>query len=178
MAESITLARPYAQAVFALAQQGKSLPQWSGVLGTLAAAVSTPGVAALIGNPKITSQQLIDVLSDILGDKASAEVKNFLRLLAEYGRMRLLPDVAALYEAYRAEAENTIEAEVISAFKTTKAQETEVAEMLKKRLGRDVTIKTRVDKSLVGGMIVRAGDLVIDGSVKGQLDRMATSLRR
>lgn len=178
MSEATTMARPYAQAVFELANEGKALKEWSELLAIYSSAVNDPQVAKLIGNPSVSEEQLSALLMDMAGDKGSKELENFLKLLISNARLIFMPEIVALYEKYRAETENTVEAEVVSAFKTTKAQQTQIASALKKRLGRNVTLNCSTDKSLIGGLVIRAGDTVIDGSVKGQLERMSTSLLR
>ena len=117
---------------------------------------------------------LISVCADEIDDQG----RNYIKLLAQIRRLVLLPDITALYEYYRAEAEGKIEAEVISAKDITEQQMGNIAQALKKRLGREVSISARTDSSLLGGAIIRAGDLVIDGSVRGKLNKLATALSR
>lgn len=178
MAEKTTIARPYAQAVFDLAQQRKELPRWSDMLQLAAAVAADPRVSALVGSPRVTDEQLTKLFLDICGDKLSSEAQNLIRLLVENGRLDVLTEIAALYETYRAEAERTVEAKVISAFPVDEAQKKQIITMLKKRLGREVSLSCETDKSLLGGAIIRAGDLVIDGSVTGQLAKLEVALAR
>lgn len=178
MAEKTTIARPYAQAVFELAQQDKQLPRWSEVLQLAAVVVSDARVASLIGNPRVSNTQLAELIIGVGGDKFDKDAQNFVRLLVENDRLEVLPEIAVLYEHYRAEAERTVEAHVTSAFPVDEAQKQQVAAMLKKRLGREVTVSADVDPDLVGGAIIRAGDLVIDGTVLGQLAKLEVALAR
>lgn len=176
MAETSTLARPYAQAVFQIAKAQQALPKWSDTLALLSAVVSNNHVQAAIGNPRLTKPALSTLVLDVVGSKLDESAKNFVRLLVDNGRLRLVPDIAEQYDALRAEAESTMTAEVISAFALTPDQTKQIAVALKKRLGRDVTVTSRIDDGLLGGAIIRAGDLVIDGSAIGQLHKLASAL--
>ncbi len=179
MADNSTLARPYARAVFDLAQSESNLAKWSDVLDLLVMIVSDTAMAAAIGNPGIAKEKLSDAVISIgseVFDKFDKKAQNLVKLLAENNRLILLPAMAELYAAYRAEAEATIKAEVTAAVKLTQEQQQKLAAALKKRLGRDVEISCSLDQSLLGGAIIRAGDLVIDGSVSGQLDKLANAL--
>jgi F-type H+-transporting ATPase subunit delta len=178
MAEKTTIARPYAQAMFESAKEKGTMDQVAEALQIAAATVSDPALAAMIGNPDVADEKIIELLTDLCGDRASNEVANFFKLLAEYDRLTILPEIADLYEGYRAEEESTVEAEVISATKLKAAQRDSIAEGLKKRLGREVTLHCKVDKSLIGGAIIRAGDLVIDGSITSQLNKLGHALSR
>jgi len=176
MAELVTLARPYAQAVYKMAIENKALPHWSETLEKLLQVVSNESIAALIHNTKVSRQELTDVITDVCGDEVDQEGKNLIALLIENGRIELIPEIVAVYEHLRAEAESTIEAEVRTAFPIAADQEQKIAQALKARLGCEVTIKSIVDKSIVGGAIIRAGDLVIDGSVTGKLAKLGHAL--
>jgi F-type H+-transporting ATPase subunit delta len=178
MAEKTTIARPYAQAIFELAQRHKALPRWSEMLQLAAAVAADARVGALVGNPRVTKEELAKLFLGICGDKLNPEAQNLIRLLVENDRMDVLTEIAALYETYRADAERTVEAQVISAFPVDDSQQQQIAAMLKKRLGREVTLSCKTDKSLLGGAIIRAGDLVIDGSVTGQLAKLQVALVR
>ena len=178
MAEKNTIARPYAQAVFNIARAAKALPRWSEMLRLAAAVAADPRVSALVGNPRVTKDELAKLFLSICGDKLSNEGQNLIRVLVDNGRLDVLTEIAALYETYRADAERTVEAQVISAFPVDTAQQQQIVAMLKKRLGRDVTLSCETDKSLLGGAIIRAGDLVIDGSVIGQLAKLQVALAR
>lgn len=178
MAEKTTIARPYAQAMFDSAKEKGNMVKVAEALQIAAAAVSDPALAAMIGNPDVADDKIIALLTDLCGDRASNEVENFFKLLAEYDRLVILPEIADLFERYRAEEEKTVEAEVVSAAELSNAQKSNIAKGLKKRLGRDVTLECKVDESLIGGAIIRAGDLVIDGSITSQLSKLGHALSR
>ena len=176
MAEKSTIARPYAQAAFSMAETQGALKKWSDMLQLIAAIASDDAMQGLIGNPSIDSKKLVDTCVGICGDGLDQYGQNFVRVLAENKRLDVMPEIADLYELKRAEAESTIEAEVTSATPMSEAQQAQLVAALKKRLGREVTLVTRTDDSIIGGAIVRAGDLVIDASVTGQLEKLANTL--
>jgi F-type H+-transporting ATPase subunit delta len=176
MAEAITIARPYANAAFALAQDNNELKAWSDFLAILAQAVSEPEVQSIITSPAITDEQVITLLTDVAGESKTKDGHNFLALLAENKRLQLLTYIAELYEELREEAEQTMTADVTSARELTPEQEAKISAALKTRLGRDVTLNTTIDESLLGGAIIRAGDLIIDGSALGKLNRLANAI--
>ncbi|KGM07809.1 ATP synthase delta chain [Methylophaga thiooxydans] len=176
MAEAITIARPYASAVFAIAQEKGELKAWSDLLMVLAQCVEQPEMQSIITSPAVSDEQAVSVLADIAGDLMTADAKNFLLLLAENNRLLSLSDVTVLFEELRAEAEKSMTAEVISARELTAEQAANISAALKQRLGRDVTLNTSIDESLLGGAIIRAGDLVIDGSALGKLNRLANAI--
>ena len=178
MTERITLARPYAEAVFRLARERKTLKAWSEMLQLAAAVAADPQVAALIDNPRVAREHFVAFFLDMCGKRLDKDAANFIRLLSENHRLVLLPEIAALYELLRAQAEGRVEAEVISASEVSAAQLKDIAAALKKRLGRDIDLSTRIDPALIGGIVIRAGDLVIDGSVQGKLRALATHLNR
>ena len=176
MAEAITIARPYAQAVFAIAQEKGELKAWSDLLAIFAQCVTEPQMQSIITNPEVSDEQVISVLADIAGDAMNQDARNFLALLAENNRLLLLADIAELFETLRADAEKSATADVISARALTAEQQKNIATALSKRLGKEVTLNTSVDETLLGGAIIRAGDLVIDGSALGKLNRLANAI--
>lgn len=176
MAENITIARPYAQAIFSTAQEQGDLSGWSDMVQFAAAVVSDPEMAALIDSPRFDKGQVAEIIIDVCGKKLNDAGRNMIRVLADNDRLEVLPEVAELYEAQRAAVEGTVVAEVISATALNNAQQKSIAEALKKRLGRDVTLECKTDESLLGGAIIRAGDVVIDGSVVGKLEKLASAL--
>jgi F-type H+-transporting ATPase subunit delta len=176
MAESTTIARPYAQAAFKLAQQKQALPVWTEMLGLAAVVATDAGMRKLLDNPRITPEQLADLFVDICGDRLNDDGRNMMRLLAERRRLALLPEIFGLYEQFKSEAEGTVKAQLITAFPATDAQKQTIAAALKQRFGRDVELEYVTDPTLMGGAVVRAGDLVIDGSVRGKLTRLGTAL--
>lgn len=176
MAEKSTIARPYAQAVFDLASAQRQLGPWSEQLQLMTAVVADPRLQRLIGNPRITRTQLAGLIVDICGDRLDAQARSLVGVLAENRRLDLLPEIGALFAQYRAEAEKTVQAEVVSAFPLSAEQQAGIVAALKRRLGREISLKNSTDETLVGGAVIRAGDLVIDGSVTGHLDRLASAL--
>jgi F-type H+-transporting ATPase subunit delta len=176
MAEILTIARPYAQAAFLFADSRQALKEWSGMLEFLAVVAADPEMTALIENPRMTETQLAELFISICADRLDDNCHNFIRLLAENGRLRLLPEIAALFEIQRRDAERTIRAELITAFPASEAQQAAITVALKQRLGREIELVSTTDASLIGGAIIRAGDLVIDGSVRGKLERLGNSL--
>jgi F-type H+-transporting ATPase subunit delta len=178
MAEKITIARPYAQAVFDIARDKGALVEWSRTLELLSLIVSDSRMAQLLGNPHVSSDQLVQLISDVGGDALDKTAGSLLRVLAENRRLGLLPELSMLYEALRADAEKTVQAEVVSAFPLGDEQKAAIAASLKRRLGREVQLTCTTDESLIGGAVIRAGDLVIDGSVTAHVDRLAGALSR
>ena len=177
MADRATIARPYARAAFNHAQSSKDFASWSKLLGAAATAAEHRQVAPLIGNPHVTGDELVDLLGGMSNQAAGDHGKNFLRALAANRRLVLLPLIAAHYEKLRAEVEGVVDVEVIAAREIAAPQQKKLEAALAKRLGREVRMHTRIDESLIGGAIVRAGDLVIDGSLKGRLERLGSALQ-
>ena len=176
MAERITTARPYAKAIFALARQNDSVANTAAGLILAAEVVTDPRVHALLGSPHVTSVQLSELVNGIAGSKLDQNGRDFITLLAQNRRLGFLPEIAALFEQMKAEVENAVDVEVTSATALTPEQESRYAAALQKKLGRSVRLHTRLDQSLLGGAVLKAGDLVIDGSIKGRLERLATEL--
>ena len=178
MAEYTTSARPYARAVYAQATETASVASWGDALSLMAAVASDASMQEILDKPQLSKEQKGELMLKVLSDKLNQQQQNLVRLMAENGRLRALPEVAHQFEIYRAEAEGKVEAEVISAFALTSEQERAITEMLKSKLGRDVTITTSTDESLIGGVVIKAGDTIIDGSMKSQLESLAITLSR
>lgn len=178
MSELTTLARPYAKALFEVAQGGGDLARWSDQLGFMAAVAHDPAMRAYLDNPKLTRDAAARTFISVCEDRIDDQGRNLIRMLADNGRLSLIPEIAALYEVLRAGAEGKVEARVISARPVSDEQKAEIAAALTKRLGRDVELVCEIDEALIGGAVIRAGDLVIDGSMRGRLERMAASLSR
>lgn len=176
MAEIITVARPYAEAVFSLASEEKRLDAWHEALVWLAAMVENPDVAAVVTDRKRTAQEVRALLADLLGSRADEEVNRFIATLIENQRLMLLPEIARQFEALKAAAEGAVEAVVQTAFPLTDAQAAELVDTLSKRYGKTVRLDVRVDPELIGGARVLVGDDVIDASVSGKLSALAASL--
>ena len=173
MAEKLTVARPYARAVFEIARDEDALAGWSELLRRGSAVIADERIQGLIGNPAVTRKALAELFIELCGDSAGANGANFIKLLAENGRMAWLPEIAAEYESLRAEAENVVDVQLTSAVELDEAQRDSFAASLRKRLGRDVRLHCDTDAKLLGGAVIRAGDLVIDGSLFGRLERLA-----
>jgi F-type H+-transporting ATPase subunit delta len=176
MAEKSTIARPYAKALFELALEQKKLGAWSQALGIAAAVVSDAQVKKLLTSPHVTTEQLAGLLIDIGGKSLDFEGQNFIRVLASNRRLGLLPEIAAIFERLKAEAEQVVDVTVTSAAPLSTEQQRSYSSALRQRLKTDVRLHCEVDPALLGGAILRANDLVIDGSLRGRLDRLATEL--
>jgi len=176
MAEKSTIARPYAEAVFQLAQSSGQLKEWSGMLQTIAHIASDADMRSILGNTSVTKSQVADLIIDVAGKVLTEQGSNLVKLLAENRRLAVMAEIAEQYEALKAEAEKTVEAEVVAASEVSTAQQAEIAAKLKARLGCEVSLKCSVDESLMGGAIIKAGDLVIDGSISGQLNKLSVEL--
>jgi F-type H+-transporting ATPase subunit delta len=176
MSEAITTARPYAQAAFDAAQKLADLKGWSEAILSLAESVNHPEVQAIINSPRVAQADIESLMDGLLGAKAVVQLRNFVRVLAENKRMQILPEIASLYEALRADAEKTALVEVDSAFELSDKQQENIISSLKKRLGRDIKLVCKINKDLLGGVVIRTGDQVIDGSARTRLGEMATAL--
>jgi F-type H+-transporting ATPase subunit delta len=176
MAEKMTVARPYAKAVFQLAREQSAYADWSECLGIVSEGASDPEFGALLGDPKVSQPRLAELLAELCGERAAPVVRNFLGLLAENGRLAYLPEIAVEYERLRAAAENVADVAVTSAVALSDEQRASIGEAMKKRLGKDIRLHCDIDASLLGGAIIRAGDLVIDGSLRGRLERLTNAV--
>jgi F-type H+-transporting ATPase subunit delta len=174
MSQTLTLARPYARAVFSLAREHGRLSQWSGALAFAALAVSEPSVQAVLGNPRLDAQSLVDVL--LPPGEADPVFAQFLSVLAENHRLVLLPEIAGLFDAQRAEDEHVVKATITSASELDAAELAKLRDALRKRFGREVEVSTAIDASLIGGAVIDAGDVVIDGSLRTKLARLGAAL--
>lgn len=176
MAEAITVARPYAQAAFLFANTHHTLKDWSEMLSLLAAVADDAGIRELIDSPHVTETQLADLFIQIGGEHINEKCANFIRVVSANGRLNLLPEIAALFEVQRRDAEGTVQAQLVTAFPASESQQAAIIASLSKRLGREIELSCSTDAELLGGAIIRAGDLVIDGSVRGKLQRLGTEL--
>jgi len=168
----MTVARPYAKAVFELAVSQKTLKLWSEILAKLAMIVEQRETMLFIKRPDILPEQVVELCLSVLEQPKNETVTHFVQLLAKANRLGALPAIQHLYEELHADYEKTVEVKVLSFESLTDTQEKTLSIALKKRLNRDVHLTVQIDKSLLGGVIVRAGDLVIDGSVQGKLHRL------
>ncbi len=176
MSELSTLARPYAEAVFRLAREESDLATWSQRLQALAAIAADPQMARLIADPVVDAARVAALLIEVAGDGLGARGANFVHVLAENDRLALLPAIASRFDALRAEAEGTLEAVITGAQPLTPQQAAELVGALEAKFQRTVSAKEVVDPDLIGGVVIAIGDQVIDGSVKGRLQRMAFAL--
>ncbi len=176
MAELTTLARPYAKAAFQNAQSQKQLAEWSDLLLGTGQIAAHKEIRQLLTNPGMAELAKADLILDCSEQSTSDEMRNFFAILAENHRLALLPEIATLFNTYRADLERTVNVQVSAPFELTDEQQQKLAQALSTRLERQVTLETSLDKSLIGGVIVRTGDMVIDASVRGKLAKMAKAL--
>lgn len=176
MTELATLARPYAEAVFKRAKETGAAGAWADALQFLASVIQDPDMAAIVNNPRVGKDRIRQLLLDICQDQIDAEASNLLKLLIDNGKLKLLPTVLALYEEYKAQDEGYVNVDLYSAYALTKAEQSKYVAMLEKQLNKKVNATVSVDKSLIGGILAKAGDKVIDGSVSGQLHQLAKRL--
>ena len=185
MADNNTIARPYAQAVFDLANESGDLATCSEALDVASQFMADGLVAEYLGDPAFNNDQRLEFLTGLFS-KAGASVlggkdkkgTNFLKLLLEYRRVAVLPEIAEHFEAMKAVVENVVDVTVTSASAISKKQQDTISKALRERLGRDVNIETQVDENLIGGAVIRAGDVVIDGSLRARLEGLATALTK
>ena len=177
MAEPSTIARPYAEAVFRLADAQGKLAEWSGVLANLSAVASDERIRAAIGDPNVPAARVAGLFIAILSGKLSGDAENLVRVLAENGRLDVLAEVRAQYEALKNEREGVVEAEVYTAFDMDEAQLADLVARLEKRTGRKVKARVHLDKDLIAGVKVVLGDKVIDGSARAQLGALENALK-
>lgn len=176
MSELTTAARPYARAAFAFAAEIGAVPQWAEMLSFCSAVAEDDTMKQALDQPELNRQQKGDLFNQVCADKLTDQGKNFIKLLAENDRISLMPDIAVLFHHYQTEAEGSIDAELISALEVSDQQVQAIAASLAKRLGKKVSLTTKLDQSLIGGAVIRAGDMVIDGSVKGRLEKLSNTL--
>lgn len=176
MAELTTLARPYAKAAFEVAVHGGDLQTWSDMLGLLAKVVSHKVVSRALTSPSLTGEQQAQIVIDLCAEEINAGGRNFVRVLSENKRLALLPEIVVLFDRLKAEQERTIDVEISTAFPLANDLEMKLAQSIKTKLNRDVKIHSEINKDLIGGIVIRAGDLVIDDSVRTKLHRLAEAM--
>ena len=183
MADNNTVARPYAQAIFDVASAAGALSGWSDTLAVAGQLLTDKSLVEYLGAPELSDEQRLEFLTGLFGkagasllDGSDAKGTNFLKLLLENGRTSVLPEIAEHFEALKAKIENSVDAVVTSATPLSRDQEQEIARSLKKRLGREVRVSTEIDENLIGGAVIRAGDVVIDGSLRARLEGLAHAL--
>jgi F-type H+-transporting ATPase subunit delta len=177
MAELATIARPYAEAAFALARENKALSVWAEALSMLAAIVTDDKISAAVDNPKLSNAQKHSLFASIMGDKLPAQASNFVNVLLGADRVKLLPQISEHFQALKRNAENVAKATVVSAFSLTDAQRADIKAGLAKRYGREIELAESTDASLIGGAKIIVGDQVIDRTVVGQLAKMERQIK-
>ena len=175
--DSTTIARPYAEAAFDVAQAHSALDAWSEALSQLAAIIADPQVASQIGNPNLSESRLLDLIFGSVGEGLNAEVQNLVRLLAENERLSVLPDLARLFEARKTAAQGVRHIQIRSAYALSAAEQESLQSSLTRHFGADVELTVEDDPTLIGGLEVRADDVVIDASVRGRLRQLANELQ-
>ena len=176
MLEKTTIARPYAQAVFEYARENNEVEQWSGMLQLLAVIVSDPDMHRLLSDPRVSDEQLEGLIADLCGDRLTAAGRNFVKILIGSERLQYAQQIAGLYEAMRFDAEGKARVEVISAYPLEPQQEQKISAAMATRLNKKIVISSVVDNKLIGGVVVRAGDSVIDASIRGRIEALRNGL--
>ena len=176
MADKSTIARPYAKAAFEEARDRGRLGPWSEALRTAAAVIGDPRVEALLGNPHVTPEELAALVTEIAGPQLDEQGRNFVRTLADNRRLAVLPEISAHFDELKSEAEGIVDVTVTSAAPLDDSQRGKLTTALERRLGRSVRLQCATDPALIGGAVLRAGDLVIDGSLRGRLERIGYEL--
>lgn len=176
MAELNTVARPYTKAAFEYALEQNSLDQWSTMIKTAASVAADPVMVHVLSNPALTSEQKAKAMITVCGDQLDTAGKNFMSLLADNRRMALLPEICLQFEKLKAAQEKSIDIDITTAFELNDKQQKKLTQALTKKLGRDVHLSTQIDKSILGGLIVRTDDLVIDGSIRARLAKLAEAM--
>jgi F-type H+-transporting ATPase subunit delta len=175
--DSTTIARPYAEAAFDVARDQGGLDAWSKALNMLAAIVEDPQVSDQVGNPNVPRETLRDLIFAVAGDGLTTPVQNLVRLLAQNKRLSVIPDVARLFDQLKTAAEGLRHVRVQSAFAVSADEQTALAATLKKHFGSEVELSVEQDESLIGGIKIHAGDIVIDGSIRGKLEQLSNELQ-
>jgi len=176
MSQAITVARPYAQAAFDEAQKLGELKAWSDMLHAAAGAIAQQDMQVIIGSARVSPAQLNDLMLAVCGGKLTTTAQNFIKLLVENKRLIVLPEILEMFETLRAEAEKSVDVVVTSAFDLNEAQKQKIAAALKVRMGREIKLSCETNRELLGGIVIRAGDKVIDGSARTRLSELAVAL--
>ncbi len=176
MAELATLARPYAKAAFEYALAANALTRWSEMLALATLVAQQDTVKKLLGSPSLTAESKGNSFVEVCGEELDSHSQNFMKNLAMNDRLALLPQIQQLFEGYKAQQEKSVDVEIISAFELSSDLQDKVAKALSAKLDRKVNVESSTDKSLLGGVIIRAGDTVIDGSVRGRLAKLAEAM--
>ena len=177
MSELSTIARPYAKAVFELADQDKSYDKWSDVLSLLSTIVADDAMQTLVEDPFIDKSKLAELIKGVCADKTDEQAHNLLDTLIENSRLNTIDAISVRYEELRAQAESLVEAQVESALPLDDSQLDKLSSSLEKHFGKKVKLTSSVNEDLMGGILIRAGDTVIDGSVRTKLEKLASTIR-
>jgi len=175
--ELTTIARPYAEAAYKLARETDAVDHWSQALGLLAAVAGDPEMARQIANPTVPRERLRDLILEVCGDALPGQARNLVHLLADNARLGAIDEIARLFEELRIRQRGVRQVTVRTAYGLDASEEASLAKVLKAHLGTDIELGIEEDASLIGGIEIRAGDLVIDGSIRGKLQRLATELQ-
>lgn len=178
MAETITVARPYAVAAWRHAEAEGKADLWAEMLELMANIVRNETMATIVKDPRIDADRLVQLMLDICGGRINDTAESFVRLLVENGKLSLMPEVEAVFSALKSEAGGAVDGTLLAAYPVNAKFEQAIAGAMQKKLNREVNFTTEEDKSLLGGVIVRVGDMVIDASVKGQIESLANELRQ
>ena len=176
MAEISTIARPYAVAAYKLGREQKALGKWSEMLGFAAAVADNAQIKAYIQDPKVVSGDLQATFLKVCGDNLNENGQNLVKVLVEYGRLSILPEIFSAFEALKAQDEGTLDAQIIAATKISAAETKDLVKRLEAKFGKKIEASVSVDPEIIGGIKIIVGDTVIDASVKGQLQNLAYSL--
>ncbi len=176
MAELLTLARPYARAAFESARETSSINDWSDRLGMLAVISSEPKILDQLNNPSLSTSNHITLLTEVIGETLPQGIANFLNILSVNSRLPLLPAIFGLFEEYKADIQKIIDVDIFSAFDFDEKHLEKLSDRLSRHLEREVNLRKHIDPSLMGGILIRAGDTVIDGSIKGRLAMLAEAM--
>ena len=176
MAELTTIARPYAKAAFETADAKGQLAEWSAMLSVAAVVATDDDMVKVLQHPALTSEQKAETFVDVCGGKLSDEAVNLVKTMAENKRLTVLPQVAVTFEQLKSEKEKSVDVSIITAFALTGDQEQQLSQVLGAKLSRDIKVSSSVDKDLLGGAIIRAGNLIIDGSVRGKIAKLAEAM--
>jgi len=177
MAEAVTVARPYAEAVYKLAVAKNALSEWSGMLRDAADIAENENIKALLGNPVVSAKQLGDLMLEIGRNRFSEDGRKFLNMLAENNRVSILPQISYLFEQLKAQHDGVLEATIVSAFDMSNSQLKNLVSALERKFERRIEAKVQVDPGLIGGVKVEIGDEILDASIRGKLDAMANALK-
>ncbi|WP_158972810.1 F0F1 ATP synthase subunit delta [Paraglaciecola sp. L3A3] len=176
MSELTTIARPYAQAAFDYAVESKTVPQWQEMLAFAAEVSKNETVKALLTG-SVAAEKLAEIFNGVCGEQLDQQGQNLVQVLAENRRLQALPDISVLFNLLKADFDKEIDVDITSAVKLNKKQQTEIGASLEKRLERKVKLNCSVDPELIAGVLIKAGDTVIDGSLRSKLNRLSDALQ-